>query len=71
MYIRRVHVYCYYCSEEFFDPEDLFFRCGELHLRGTEKNHGDQGKSTLQFSRDDTEKSTRVKHQFAADIYIT
>lgn len=42
MYIRRVHAYCYYCSEEFFDPEDLFFRCGELHLRGTEKNHGDQ-----------------------------
>jgi hypothetical protein len=68
MYIRRVHAYCYYCSEEFFDPEDLFFRCGELHLRGTEKNHGEQD-ATAWYDNVDSKFRQRMETPDDPNIY--
>lgn len=47
-YLRRVHCFCYYCGEEYIDADDVLFRCGEIHLRGTEAHHSTQG--TFPFS---------------------
>ncbi|KAJ1653516.1 hypothetical protein IWQ61_006372 [Dispira simplex] len=33
IYLRRVHLYCYYCGVECDDLEDLLRRCGEQHSR--------------------------------------
>ncbi len=33
-YLREVHCYCFYCSEQFENPDELFLACGEYHARG-------------------------------------
>ncbi len=36
-YLRMVHVYCYYCAEQFEDQDDIRRRCGTIHLRSKNK----------------------------------
>ncbi|EGC30217.1 hypothetical protein DICPUDRAFT_58394 [Dictyostelium purpureum] len=33
LYLRYVHFYCYYCSEEFSDECETIRKCGTIHLR--------------------------------------
>jgi len=33
-YLRRVHLFCYYCGEGFADLDMMRDRCGTLHIRG-------------------------------------
>eukprot|EP00002_Diphylleia_rotans_P015976 TRINITY_DN309_c0_g1_i3.p1 TRINITY_DN309_c0_g1~~TRINITY_DN309_c0_g1_i3.p1 ORF type:complete len:495 (-),score=113.89 TRINITY_DN309_c0_g1_i3:117-1601(-) len=33
-YLRKVHLYCYYCADEFDDETDMERRCGTNHFRG-------------------------------------
>lgn len=32
-YLRFVHIFCYYCGEEFLDFEEMARKCGGKHLR--------------------------------------
>jgi len=36
-YLRRVHLFCYYCGEQFDDEDEMYRRCGSIHLRGSKK----------------------------------
>jgi hypothetical protein len=37
-YLRKVHFYCYYCGEEYDDPQELQRKCASKHLRGKKKD---------------------------------
>ncbi|GAM17977.1 hypothetical protein SAMD00019534_011520 [Acytostelium subglobosum LB1] len=32
-YLRHVHLFCYYCSEEYNDVDEIERKCGSVHLR--------------------------------------
>lgn len=36
-YLRAIHNYCYYCSEQYEDEDDIRRRCGVVHLRAKSK----------------------------------
>lgn len=42
LYLRRVHLYCYYCAEQFDSEEELHRMCGEMpHLRAKRREDHD------------------------------
>ncbi|PRP78318.1 hypothetical protein PROFUN_13814 [Planoprotostelium fungivorum] len=49
-YLRRVHLFCYYCGQQWEDSEQMLQKCGRKHVR-----------STTNPSHTDTEGSTDVE----------
>ena len=48
-YLRQVHLYCYYCGEEFDNELQMAHRCGIIHLRGSGTDENDTFGSILIF----------------------
>eukprot|EP01083_Nonionella_stella_P033077 90551_1 len=35
MYLREVHIFCYYCGKDYFEEEQLQSKCGKKHARAS------------------------------------
>eukprot|EP01087_Luapelamoeba_hula_P012548 TRINITY_DN3503_c0_g1_i1.p1 TRINITY_DN3503_c0_g1~~TRINITY_DN3503_c0_g1_i1.p1 ORF type:complete len:990 (+),score=206.85 TRINITY_DN3503_c0_g1_i1:211-3180(+) len=44
IYLRKVHLYCYYCASQFEDDEEMDRACGNKHLRGVSKSESTPSK---------------------------
>eukprot|EP00005_Dracoamoeba_jomungandri_P011337 CAMPEP_0174272846 /NCGR_PEP_ID=MMETSP0439-20130205/52543_1 /TAXON_ID=0 /ORGANISM="Stereomyxa ramosa, Strain Chinc5" /LENGTH=651 /DNA_ID=CAMNT_0015363639 /DNA_START=528 /DNA_END=2483 /DNA_ORIENTATION=+ len=50
VYLRKVHLFCYYCGTQFEDEEELQRCCGVRHLRSKNKNRAGPNPQTAWLS---------------------
>jgi len=51
-YLRRAHLFCYYCGSESDSIEELSRKCPGRHLRGVPGSEGKEGKISINKNKE-------------------
>ena len=72
VYMRQIHLFCFYCGEEYDDEDELFKRCAHKHIIGKKKEEfttEENIKLDVWANSLDIKIKQRIEHSDNPDIY--